>query len=296
MRRREGLSEEDELIAGARPRPGGRRGARARRRPARRSARRLHRGALHRERPRLHRRPRRRPEDRLLLRPAAEPPARGAARRRCRRARPLRPQRRVHGSTRCAAARASVVAVESAARLIERARRHLADNGLDAARVSWVEGNVFEELRRLERRFDLVVCDPPPLVRAPRRPRRRRARLQGPQPPGADAPRRRAASCSPSAAAAPSTPSSSARSSSPPRSSRGVGWSCSIRSPPPPTIRSASPTSRASTSRAGWWRRGSEQRTAQPAARRAATPRPNTRAQSSIASSWPSTTWIAICV
>ncbi len=59
----------------------------------------------------------------------------------------------------------SVVAMESAARLNERARRHLADNALDAARVSWIEGNAFEELRRLERRFDLVVCDPPPLVR-----------------------------------------------------------------------------------------------------------------------------------
>jgi 23S rRNA (cytosine1962-C5)-methyltransferase len=59
----------------------------------------------------------------------------------------------------------SVVAVESAARLNERARRHLADNALDAARVSWIEGNAFEELRGLDRRFDLIVCDPPPLVR-----------------------------------------------------------------------------------------------------------------------------------
>ena len=59
----------------------------------------------------------------------------------------------------------SVVAMESAARLNERARRHLADNELDASRVSWIEGNAFEEVRRLDQRFDLVVCDPPPLVR-----------------------------------------------------------------------------------------------------------------------------------
>jgi 23S rRNA (cytosine1962-C5)-methyltransferase len=59
----------------------------------------------------------------------------------------------------------SVVAIESAARLNERARRHLSDNALDSARVTWIEGNAFEELRALERRFDLVVCDPPPLVR-----------------------------------------------------------------------------------------------------------------------------------
>ncbi|HEX2463228.1 MAG TPA: class I SAM-dependent rRNA methyltransferase [Thermoanaerobaculia bacterium] len=59
----------------------------------------------------------------------------------------------------------SVVTMESAARLNERARRHLADNGLDAARVSWIEGNAFDELRRLDRHFDLIVCDPPPLVR-----------------------------------------------------------------------------------------------------------------------------------
>jgi 23S rRNA (cytosine1962-C5)-methyltransferase len=59
----------------------------------------------------------------------------------------------------------SVVAIESAARVNERARRHVADNALDAPRVTWVEGNAFEEVRRLERRFDLVVCDPPPLVK-----------------------------------------------------------------------------------------------------------------------------------
>jgi 23S rRNA (cytosine1962-C5)-methyltransferase len=59
----------------------------------------------------------------------------------------------------------TLTAVESSARLIERARRHVADNGLDAERVTWVEGNAFEEARRLESVFDLIVCDPPPLVR-----------------------------------------------------------------------------------------------------------------------------------
>jgi 23S rRNA (cytosine1962-C5)-methyltransferase len=59
----------------------------------------------------------------------------------------------------------SVVAVESAARLIERARRHVSDNSLEAERVTWIEGNAFEEVRRMERSFDLIVCDPPPLVR-----------------------------------------------------------------------------------------------------------------------------------
>jgi 23S rRNA (cytosine1962-C5)-methyltransferase len=59
----------------------------------------------------------------------------------------------------------SVVAVESAARLEQRARRHLTDNALDAARLRWVEGNAFEQVRGMQERFDLVICDPPPLVR-----------------------------------------------------------------------------------------------------------------------------------
>jgi 23S rRNA (cytosine1962-C5)-methyltransferase len=59
----------------------------------------------------------------------------------------------------------SVVAVESAARVLERARRHVADNGLEGGRVTWIEGNAFDQVRALEDAFDLVVCDPPPLVR-----------------------------------------------------------------------------------------------------------------------------------
>ena len=59
----------------------------------------------------------------------------------------------------------SLTAVESAARLGERARRHVIDNALDPDRVTWIEGNAFEEVRRLDGRFDLVISDPPPLVR-----------------------------------------------------------------------------------------------------------------------------------
>jgi 23S rRNA (cytosine1962-C5)-methyltransferase len=59
----------------------------------------------------------------------------------------------------------SVTAVESAARLVARGRRQVAANDFPAERVSWVEENVFEDLRRREETFDLVVCDPPPLVK-----------------------------------------------------------------------------------------------------------------------------------
>ena len=62
-----------------------------------------------------------------------------------------------------------VVHVESSTKLIERGRKHYALNGLETAeaegRVEWVRANVFEELRRRDDRFGMVVCDPPPLVR-----------------------------------------------------------------------------------------------------------------------------------
>lgn len=61
----------------------------------------------------------------------------------------------------------SVVAVESAPRLAPIAARHLAVNDLDAHRLAWVEADVFADLRQRRERYDLVVCDPPPLV--PRR-------------------------------------------------------------------------------------------------------------------------------
>ena len=59
-----------------------------------------------------------------------------------------------------------MVAVESAARLNERARRHLADNALDAdAREPGSRATPSTSCGGWSRRFDLVVCDPPPLVR-----------------------------------------------------------------------------------------------------------------------------------
>ncbi len=58
----------------------------------------------------------------------------------------------------------TVVAVESAPRLTAVASHHLAANGLDAGRLEWVEADVFADLRQRGDRYDLVVCDPPPLV------------------------------------------------------------------------------------------------------------------------------------
>lgn len=62
-----------------------------------------------------------------------------------------------------------VVLVESSARLIDRGREHVADNGLNIGpnrgRDEWVKANVFEDLRQREETYGLVVCDPPPLVR-----------------------------------------------------------------------------------------------------------------------------------
>jgi 23S rRNA (cytosine1962-C5)-methyltransferase len=58
-----------------------------------------------------------------------------------------------------------VVCVESSGRLIERGQEHVTLNGSPAGRVEWVKANVFEDLRRREERYGLVICDPPPLVR-----------------------------------------------------------------------------------------------------------------------------------
>lgn len=66
----------------------------------------------------------------------------------------------------------SLVGVESAPRLLERAKQHLELNGLDGERAEWRKANVFEHLRETKDTWDLVVCDPPPLVL-------RRAQLDG---------------------------------------------------------------------------------------------------------------------
>lgn len=60
----------------------------------------------------------------------------------------------------------AVTHVESSAAAIDRGRAHYALNGLDERGVEWVKANVFEWLRgESDARYDLVVCDPPPLAR-----------------------------------------------------------------------------------------------------------------------------------
>jgi 23S rRNA (cytosine1962-C5)-methyltransferase len=58
-----------------------------------------------------------------------------------------------------------VTHVETSERSIERGRRHYAANGLDAGAADWVRANAWEHLRQDEAAYDMVVCDPPPLVR-----------------------------------------------------------------------------------------------------------------------------------
>jgi len=58
-----------------------------------------------------------------------------------------------------------VVLVDSAARLLATAARQIAANGFDDSKAELVTGDVFEHLRHERRRFDLVICDPPPLAR-----------------------------------------------------------------------------------------------------------------------------------
>jgi len=58
-----------------------------------------------------------------------------------------------------------VTHVESSEKLIERGRRHYAANSFDGGAADWVRANVWEYLRQGEASWDMVVCDPPPLVR-----------------------------------------------------------------------------------------------------------------------------------
>ncbi len=63
-----------------------------------------------------------------------------------------------------AAGAASVVNIESSGAMLEALDANVALNGLDASKVEHVEGNAFSVLRALraeERRFDLVILDPP---------------------------------------------------------------------------------------------------------------------------------------
>ena len=59
----------------------------------------------------------------------------------------------------------SVVSVESAARAVAAARDHWALNGPPAAEAEWITADVFRYLRTTERVFDLLILDPPALVK-----------------------------------------------------------------------------------------------------------------------------------
>jgi 23S rRNA (cytosine1962-C5)-methyltransferase len=59
---------------------------------------------------------------------------------------------------------ASVVAVDSSSDALNLAKQNIVLNGVDPAKVEWVEGDVFQVLRRFRdegRSFDMVVLDPP---------------------------------------------------------------------------------------------------------------------------------------
>lgn len=62
-----------------------------------------------------------------------------------------------------------VVHVESSPRLVERGLEHYRLNrevpGVDLERADWVRADVFADLRGRDEVYDLVICDPPPLVR-----------------------------------------------------------------------------------------------------------------------------------
>jgi len=63
------------------------------------------------------------------------------------------------------AARAKeVLSIDSSAEAIQQAREHVAKNHLPTENTSWIEGDVFKELRLLRdrnKKFDLIVLDPP---------------------------------------------------------------------------------------------------------------------------------------
>ncbi len=58
----------------------------------------------------------------------------------------------------------AVTAVESSPRMAEIAERQVAANDLPRERLTWVRADVAAHLREDRRQYDLVVCDPPPLV------------------------------------------------------------------------------------------------------------------------------------
>jgi 23S rRNA (cytosine1962-C5)-methyltransferase len=57
-----------------------------------------------------------------------------------------------------------VLSIDSSAEAIEQAKAHVAENHLDMEQASWIEGDVFKELRLLRdrgKKFDLIILDPP---------------------------------------------------------------------------------------------------------------------------------------
>jgi 23S rRNA (cytosine1962-C5)-methyltransferase len=58
-----------------------------------------------------------------------------------------------------------VTLVESSVRLIERGRALVPMNGFAPEKTEWVKANVFEDLRVRTAQYGMVICDPPPLVR-----------------------------------------------------------------------------------------------------------------------------------
>jgi 23S rRNA (cytosine1962-C5)-methyltransferase len=59
---------------------------------------------------------------------------------------------------------AQVLAIDSSAQALEIARQNIARNGFEGHQVDWLQGDVFQELRKLRDRgeqFDLVILDPP---------------------------------------------------------------------------------------------------------------------------------------
>lgn len=59
----------------------------------------------------------------------------------------------------------AITHVESAPRLVERGPAAYARNGFPAELAEWVRADVFQDLRQRTELYDLVICDPPPLVR-----------------------------------------------------------------------------------------------------------------------------------
>ena len=76
------------------------------------------------------------------------------------------------------------------------ARRNVTLNGFDESRAEWLAADVFAHLRKLRdqnRKFGLIVLDPPKFAPTEKHVAERRARLQGHQPVGDEAARARRA-------------------------------------------------------------------------------------------------------